>query len=451
VASVFRGSHSFEIDNGVIRPNRIATAVPKNLRDRSMQLAEIAKLEAEWHSLTDAAAKEAAAHFLPQTAEYVRAAWTWQRGLSGPLPDFCRSRGLHLPALERWLKYLDVVPGSTPPVPKPDWWSEWKAVVPTKDEAAAARVAMKVQAGHQANKFSPFYDPGATGFPLFTRDQQTRIHRLAEEIDDRRRRLPQLDEVHGVREGGIPGVPHEIMPETPTLPRFLAAAGGADAIPIETRLDLANWMAAGGRVVIARLLVNRVWGELFSRELVGDAAAWWGATPPPHRDILDSLAAELIASEWSLTVVLRRILQSTTWCEPAASGGSAFVPRPMKAPELRDAVVSVSGELDGRLYGIAMRDPEALRRSLYLFRTAGEHPVVMAPAFINARVGRLAGLCREKAGGDREAQIDWLFQRLMARGPSPEERDAARSTVERHSLPGLARRVLENDRFRSME
>jgi hypothetical protein len=424
-----------------------------------MQLANIAQLEKRLNELRDTAAKEAAAGFLPQTAEYVRAAWQWNRGGAGGLDDFSRSRGLHLPALERWLEYLGLVGSGRAPAPTPDWWLEWKAVAASKSEQDVARMSMVIQASHRAEKSSPFYDAGATGLPQFTRDQQTRLSRLAHELDESHRRLPGIDEVHGTRDGPIPGTSDESDFEPSPLPGFLAGAGGdagsdAHSTPPETRLGFAQWMTGAGRGVVARVLVNHVWDELFRRPLIDDQAAWWQPAPPPNHDLINSLASGLIDSGWSLTALLRRILLSRLWCEfeeAAATAGEAFLPRGPTESELRDAALFVSGELDGRLFGVSPRDPEALRRSLYHWRLAGEKPAAVTADFFEVRARHLAAACRQRAGAETSAQIDWLFRRLYSRPPAAAELESARRAHEAQSLEGLARQMLESDEFRELK
>ena len=81
-----------------------------------------------------------------------------------------------------------------------------------------------------------------------------------------------------------------------------------------TRLTFARWLVASRHPLTARVIVNRLWEQLFgtaiveSSENLGIQADW-----PSHPDLLDWLALELVASDWDLKKILRMIMLSKTY------------------------------------------------------------------------------------------------------------------------------------------
>src|SRR5690606_18760528 len=70
------------------------------------------------------------------------------------------------------------------------------------------------------------------------------------------------------------------------------------------RAALAGWMAGEAAPLVARVLVNRLWQGHFGRGIV-ETPSDFGATgvPPTHPELLDWLAAELIAGGWGLKAI----------------------------------------------------------------------------------------------------------------------------------------------------
>ncbi|MCA9069413.1 MAG: DUF1553 domain-containing protein, partial [Planctomycetaceae bacterium] len=84
---------------------------------------------------------------------------------------------------------------------------------------------------------------------------------------------------------------------------------------------------------------------------------------PTHPELLDWLAAELVAADWSLKHVHRLILTSRTWRQdsrPRADGLAVdaasrllwrFPPRRLEAEAIRDSILAVTGKLDLQVGG----------------------------------------------------------------------------------------------------
>lgn len=166
------------------------------------------------------------------------------------------------------------------------------------------------------------------------------------------------------------------------------------------RLALARWLTASNNPIVARVLVNRVWHYHFGQGLVStsDNLGRSGAKPACP-DLLDWLASELIRSGWSLKHLHRLILSSATWkqsCDLGIVESPISRSRPLRldAESLRDAMLTVSGELDLKVGGayvptktdklgqviIDENQIGAYRRSLYL-QQRRTHPVDFLSTF----------------------------------------------------------------------
>jgi hypothetical protein len=141
---------------------------------------------------------------------------------------------------------------------------------------------------------------------------------------------------------------------------------GPVAIPAEAsgRQQMAEWLTDPRHPLTARVIVNRVWRWHFGRGLVASVDNF-GTTgePPTNAALLDWLAVELVESGWSLKALHRLILASAAWqrssdrlATPTAAIAAERDPdnrlwwraeqRRLDAESVRDAMLSVSGELD---------------------------------------------------------------------------------------------------------
>ena len=111
---------------------------------------------------------------------------------------------------------------------------------------------------------------------------------------------------------GNPGRPGPAVPR-----RFLGLLAGKDRKPFQKgsgRLELAQAIADAGNPLTARVLVNRVWLWHFGKGLVSTPSDFGvRSDPPSHPELLDYLASEFIASDWSIKSLHRRIMLSSTY------------------------------------------------------------------------------------------------------------------------------------------
>jgi hypothetical protein len=148
------------------------------------------------------------------------------------------------------------------------------------------------------------------------------------------------------------------------------------------RTELARWLTAPTNPLTARVIVNRIWQHHFGRGLVKTPNDFGShGDRPSHPELLDWLAADFIASGWSVKRLHRLILQSSTYrqsSDPADPGPvtrldpenrllSHFNRRRLSAEEIRDAMLQVAGRLTVRIGGRSVIVPvdSALVELLY--------------------------------------------------------------------------------------
>jgi hypothetical protein len=162
---------------------------------------------------------------------------------------------------------------------------------------------------------------------------------------------------------GSAKAPGEVVPR-----RFLEALAGPGRLAAARgsgRLELARQLTDPERnPFLARVLVNRVWHHLFGRGLVASVDNFGVlGEAPTHPELLDYLAARFVEQGWSVKSLIRTLTLSHTYrmsCSPDARA-VALDPhnlllhhmwlRRLEGEAIRDALLAVSGRLDGTMYG----------------------------------------------------------------------------------------------------
>lgn len=342
-------------------------------------------------------------------------------------------------------------------------------------------------------------------------DHAARLRELQAEIKSLKNTPPFRPETMGVREVPEPvdcriHIRGNIRNPGEPVPR--GAIGGGhfpDMSPIPAgqsgRVQFAEWVTHPGNPLTARVLVNRVWMHLFGEGLVRSVDNFGNSGErPSHPALLDQLAADFMADGWSLRKLVRRLVLTRTWQlaslpspDPIHAAGQARDPdnrllgrahrRRLDAHALRDAILTVSGRLDRRLFGpnvsagsVDANSSEAqtleysyvftdLRRSLYapafrnkrleLFehfdfadingpigqRTRGtivpqalyflNHPFILTESRAAA-----ARLSKSKPGASPTEKVDWLWLSILGRTPSGRERGHALTFLHAPEEPG---------------
>ncbi|MBK8979901.1 MAG: DUF1553 domain-containing protein [Planctomycetes bacterium] len=314
-----------------------------------------------------------------------------------------------------------------------------------------------------------------------------------------------------------PPTTHRLHRGDPTQPREAVAPGAVAALArLELapdtpeparRLALARWLTVDARDVLARVVVNRIWQQHFGVGLVATPNDFGRAgAEPSHPEVLDALAAGLIAEGWSLRSVHRRIVATPTWQQAslasaedrARDGGdrllSRYPSRRLDAESIRDGMLAASGELvlepaGGPGFDVFAPDsnyvrvylprttfgPDQLRRAVYAKRIRMERDPTFgvfdcpdgassAPSrgrsttalqafsllnspFVVERAAAFAARLAAEAPDDRPTQVARAFELALQRAPDHDEALAALDLVDDHGLPALCRALFNASEF----
>jgi hypothetical protein len=269
--------------------------------------------------------------------------------------------------------------------------------------------------------------------------------------------------------------------ERDILPGFLSVL---DPRPAEIPTDLPNSQTTGRRTALARwltrpdnpltprVIVNRLWQQHFGQGLVATASDFGRlGQPPSHPELLDWLATEFVEQGWSLKQLHRLIVNTATYQQtslrPAPEVARLHDPdnrllwrmpvHRLDAEQIRDAMLSVSGELDSKAGGESV-DAGVPRRGIYTkvfrntrdpllaafdatdgFSSLPQRNVTTTPTqsllMINGQwsLQRAAAMARRVAsdGAAPEEQVRQAFWLAYGRPPSPQERDEAVAFLRR--------------------
>jgi hypothetical protein len=368
-----------------------------------------------------------------------------------------------------------------------------------KDRNAAMKALLKTN--QTAVTFSQ--EDLARRFPEFARASTA----LAEAIRAKEaQRPPALSQLAVATDVSLTPAAHQVLrrgnyadpvrPAPPAAPAifggtpFQAAASAAadpkqgEAPAARRRLAFARWVTSTQNPVFARLMVNRAWQGHFGAGLVTSTDNF-GVTgaKPTHPELLDWLATGFVESGYHLKAVHRWIVKSAAYRQSSRPSPEAAAMDPenrwlwryplrrLDAESIRDAMLSVTGEIDLQMGGppvakditedgqvvVNETKPGAMRRSIYL-QQQRTRPVTIVDVFdgvkftpncvqrttstislqslamMNSDFARARGrafgrrLLREAPGAD--ARVESAFALAVGRKPSPVERTAAREFLE---------------------
>ena len=149
---------------------------------------------------------------------------------------------------------------------------------------------------------------------------------------------PQLELIRcDVKTGRTQG-PQFLFPALGSIPQ----SGTLD----ERRAAAAALFTAPGNGRLARTFVNRIWGRLFGRAIVEPVDDM--DIEPFHADLLDWLAADFAGNGYDINRLLKLILTSKAWQQPAMpQTDTTFrgpLPRRLTAEQFVDSLSAITGE-----------------------------------------------------------------------------------------------------------
>jgi mono/diheme cytochrome c family protein len=279
----------------------------------------------------------------------------------------------------------------------------------------------------------------------------------------------------------------------------------------QRRKLFAEWISRPEHPLTARVMVNRVWHHVFGTGIVSTTADFGVAgAPPSHPALLDYLAAEWVkpsaaeATPWSMKDLIRQMVLTDAFRQSSAPDEAGldadagarylwrFPPRRMEAEVIRDGILQASGKLDPRIGGKSYRihnvkktyaqwevvnnhGPETWRRMLYQERmrrvddqiftafdfpdcgqVRAKRPVSTTPLqalnlmnspFAMEQSTFIAERALHEANNDSAQALNRVFELLLGRLPSAEEREACRTVVKESGLQTVCRSIINTNEF----
>ncbi|TDB65963.1 DUF1553 domain-containing protein [Arundinibacter roseus] len=162
----------------------------------------------------------------------------------------------------------------------------------------------------------------------------------------------------------VPG--KEVWPDVP------ASLGKIPKNKPADRLTLARWIVDRQNPLTARVMVNRLWEQLFGTGIVETVEDFGSqGIEPTHRELLDWLAASYMEEQgWSTKKLLKQIVLSATYRQSSATDRQKIEKDPyntwlsrgprvrLSAEQVRDQALAVSGLLSKKMYGPGVMPPQ---------------------------------------------------------------------------------------------
>ena len=201
-------------------------------------------------------------------------------------------------------------------------------------------------------------------------------------LNARKLRMPKNPNINWVPEnhiltGGALEAPSDEVGPGVLSALGLPVKGATDEDPfaisdkiVGRRLAFAKWVASPENPLTARSIMNRVWQYHFGQPIAGNPNNFGvSGKRPTHPELLDWLAADFVENGWTLKRMHRLLMTSRAYrqssehpkrqylaAEDPANEFLAFFPtRRLTAEELRDSLLSVTGELRDSKGGLPIK------------------------------------------------------------------------------------------------
>ncbi len=163
----------------------------------------------------------------------------------------------------------------------------------------------------------------------------------------------------------------------PGIPKIFGGQTGEGM----NRLDMARWLVSDNNPLTARVMVNRLWAQLFGVGIVKTQEDFGtSGTPPSDQALLDHLALRFQHDyKWSMKAMLREIVLSSTYRQAHNASKDLIERDPenrllargprvrLSAEMVRDQALSAAGILSGKMFGPSVfpPQPESIWSSVY--------------------------------------------------------------------------------------
>tara|TARA_R110002111_G_scaffold108086_1_gene166730 strand:- start:24792 stop:28157 length:3366 start_codon:yes stop_codon:yes gene_type:complete len=294
----------------------------------------------------------------------------------------------------------------------------------------------------------------------------------------------------------------QVLPDAPEI--FTKLNLQADTPERERRKRLAEWVASPKNPLTARVIVNRIWQFHFGQGLVTTPSDFGaGGVAPTHPELLDWLAQELMAHNWSLKHIHSLILNSATYQQSGKPDPKAiqidaasqywwrFPPRRLEAEPIRDSILSVTGVLDLKQGGPGFSafevdaenvrhyhpkktyGPEDWRRMIYMTKVRMEQDSVFGlfdcpdaattvakrsrsttplqalnlfnSTFLLQQADLFSKRLETEKPNDLPAQVNRAFELCFSRPPTKTEQAEAIVFINQYQLPAFCRALLNSN------
>lgn len=193
--------------------------------------------------------------------------------------------------------------------------------------------------------------------------------------------------------GELSGLGPAVEPAPPRIAciSLPSANGHAFSREKDPRLQFADWLFRHENPLTARVIANRIWQHHFGRSLCGNPSDFGVvASEPTNPELLDWLASELREHRWSIKALHRKILLSATYRQAGNELGldeeqttalnnnllvdpdnrryGRFPRKRLEGEAIRDAMLSVSGQLNRDFGGASVRPPLPVELTQTLLR-----------------------------------------------------------------------------------
>ena len=344
------------------------------------------------------------------------------------------------------------------------------AVLEAKLKLHAAQIA-EAEAGHKTNDLAKSAASEASANP---KDAEKAI----KDLEAARKKTSEAEKALADAEKNLEIVSTAYKPRA--MDTYPASSTGR-------RLAFARWMADRANPLTARVAMNHLWLRHFGQGIVPTPADFGGnGRAPSHPQLLDWLAAEFMARDWSMKAMHRLVVTSRTYrmASTPSEANARLDPdnvylwrmnsRRMEAELVRDNLLHIAGDLDPAMGGPEIDHQQGLvsrRRSLYL-RSAAEKEVEFLKIFdgpsvtecylrrptvvpqqalalansgmTQTQARRLAKIISAETGEHDDQFIASAFQRILARSATAKEMETCRDFLATKARPSSSERSREN-------
>lgn len=130
------------------------------------------------------------------------------------------------------------------------------------------------------------------------------------------------------------------------------------------RLGLAQWLVDPENPLTPRVVVNRIWAEIFGRGIVTTPEDFgMQGELPTHPELLDWLAISFVENNWSIKELIKTIVLSSTYQQSSSASAVKIMKDPqnnyysrgprfrLSAELIRDSLLAISGLLSDKVGG----------------------------------------------------------------------------------------------------